>query len=876
SVTVTDANGCIGNTSVAITEPIALSFTSNITNANCGNSDGVASVSVSNGVPPYTYQWNDPAAQTTSTATSLSATNYACVITDANGCTTTANVVVSNTVPVVNITASTNVTCNGNGNGDATALATLGTGPYTYVWNDPSTQTNPTAINLAAGTYSVTATDASGCFATDQVTISQPAAITLNQTNVDASCTGACDGSSSVAVTNGVTPLTYLWDDPNVQTNSMANGLCGGSVTALVTDANGCTASSTSSINASAGIILSPTGLTNTICGSCSGDATVSVSGGTAPYTYIWSDPSAQTNSTASNLCAGLFNVTATDVLGCTDITTIEIFDGGGVFSTISSNNITCNGASNGSVTVTITGGGAPYTYSWNDPAGQTTATATALAPGTYSVTAMDTAGCVTTSTIVITEPAAIGLTPSWTNALCGNPDGVATVNVNGGTPSYSYIWSDAFGQTNASATGLPAGTYTVTVTDANGCTSDTSVTIFNTGGPTINTTSSNVSCNGGANGEAAATISNGIGPFTYAWDDVNAQTNQTATGLPAGTYNVTVTDVNGCSATSFITVNQPTAVAGTSSSTNATCGGFDGTATVVASGGTTPYSYLWDDPSAQTTPTCTGLGAGTYSSTITDANGCIGTVIAAVSNTGGPSVTSTTTDVSCNGGNNGLAATSVSGGLSPYAWLWDDPAGQTTAIAQGLSAGTYTVQVTDNSGCITTTSMTITEPPALLVTSTSTNVGAVPCTGTASVSATGGTPPYTYLWSTGQTTSGIAGLCEGTYTATVTDAKGCSDIISEFVQVPIGLEEYYELPNIDVYPNPNAGKFNLDFNLTDRQDVQITLYSLTGQIVFEQMVTQHQGAYERTIDVQNQTAGIYVLRIVLSKGVINKKLVIE
>ena len=756
-------------------------------------------------------------------------------------------------------------------------MATLGTGPYTYVWNDPSAQTNPTAINLAAGTYSVTATDASGCFATDQVTISEPAAITLTQTNVDASCTGACDGSSSVAVTNGVTPLTYLWDDPNVQTNSMANGLCGGSVTALVTDANGCTASSTSSINASAGIILSPTGLTNTICGSCSGDATVSVSGGTAPYTYIWSDPSAQTSSTASNLCAGLFNVTATDVLGCTDITTIEIFDGGGVFSNISSStNITCNGASDGSVTVTITGGTAPYTYSWNDPAGQTTATASGLAPGTYSVTAMDTSGCVTTSTIVITEPAAIGLTPSWTNALCGNPDGVATVNVNGGTQSYSYLWSDPFGQTNASATGLSAGTHTVTVTDANGCTSDTSVTIFNTGGPTINTTSSNVSCNGGADGEAAATVSNGIGPFMYAWDDGNAQTNQTATGLAGGTYNVTVTDVNGCSATSFITVNEPTAVAGTSSSTNATCGGFDGTATVVANGGTTPYSYLWDDPGAQTTPTCTGLGAGTYSSTITDANGCTGTVIAAVSNTGGPTVTSTTTDVSCNGGNNGLAATSVSGGLSPYAWLWDDPAGQTTAIAQGLSAGTYSVQVTDNSGCITTTSMTITEPPALVVTSTSTNVGAVPCTGTASVSAVGGTPPYTYLWSTGQTTSGIAGLCEGTYTATVTDANGCSDIISEFVQVPIGLEEYYELPNIDVYPNPNQGTFTIVFNLGRRQDVLVKLYAISGQVVYQARLLNQNGQNKHEVTLPDHSRGMFLLQTIMDDRIVNQKVIVE
>ncbi len=477
SVTVTDANGCLGNTSVAITEPSALSFTSSVTDANCGNNDGVASVTVTNGVAPYSYLWNDPGAQTTATASSLSATNYSCLITDANGCTTTANVVVSNTVPTVSVTSSTNTTCNGDNDGSATALASLGVAPYTYLWNDPSAQTNATAINLAAGTYSVTATDASGCFSTDQVMVTEPAAITLSHTNTDASCTGACDGVSVVAVTNGVSPFTYLWDDPGVQTNATANGLCDGIFNTVVTDADGCTGNASTTVNAGAGITVSPTGLTNTNCGVCNGDASVSASGGTAPYTFLWSDPSSQTNSTANNLCAGLFTVTVTDAAGCTGVNTLEVFDGGGVFSNISSStNTTCNGDTDGSATVAITGGSTPYTYSWNDPANQTNATANNLAPGTYSVTATDALGCVTTSTVTITEPAVLGLTTSGANASCGNSDGVASVSVTGGTPSYNYLWSDTFSQTNSSATSLPAGTYDVTVTDANLCANAASV----------------------------------------------------------------------------------------------------------------------------------------------------------------------------------------------------------------------------------------------------------------------------------------------------------------------------------------------------------------------------------------------------------------
>jgi len=541
TVTVTDANGCTGTDSVTVTEPSALSFTSSVTDANCGNSDGLASVTVSNGVAPYTYLWSDPGAQTTDTASGLSATNYSCLITDANGCTTTANVVVSNTVPTVSITSSTNATCNGDNDGYATAVASQGSAPYTYIWNDPSAQTNATAINLVAGSYSVTATDAAGCVVTDQVTITEPVAITLSHTNTDATCTGACDGESVVAVANGVSPFTYLWDDPGAQTNATANGLCDGAVNTLVTDADGCTGNGSTSISAGAGITVTSTGVTNTSCASCNGDASVSVSGGTMPYSYLWSDPSSQTNSTANNLCAGLFTVMATDAGGCTDVDTVEVFDGGGVTSSISSSNTTCNGDTDGSATVTVAGGNTPYTYSWNDPANQTNATANNLAPGTYSVTATDSLGCVTTSIVTITEPDVLALTTTGTNASCGNSDGVAAVSVTGGTPSYSYLWSDGLSQTNASATGLAAGTYDVTVTDANLCNNTASETIFNTGGPTVTATSSDVTCNGGNDGTATATPSGGQVPFTYAWDDGSAQTTQTANGLVAGTYNVTL-----------------------------------------------------------------------------------------------------------------------------------------------------------------------------------------------------------------------------------------------------------------------------------------------------------------------------------------------
>jgi len=171
---------------------------------------------------------------------------------------------------------------------------------------------------------------------------------------------------------------------------------------------------------------------------------------------------------------------------------------------------------------------------------------------------------------------------------------------------------------------------------------------------------------------------------------------------------------------------------------------------------------------------------------------------------------------------------------------------------------------------------VTINEPPALVVTPASTDIGAIPCSGTASVSASGGTPPYTYLWSSGQTTSSISNLCPGTYTATVTDGNGCDAIVTETVNSLVGISEIADMPVISVYPNPNSGKFKVDFNLTNRQDVYITLYSVTGRIVLERTVIRHKGTFEQIFDIQPQTAGIYMLRVVFDSGVIIRKVVRE
>ncbi|MBK8846394.1 MAG: hypothetical protein IPO27_07545 [Bacteroidetes bacterium] len=429
-----------------------------------------------------------------------------------------------------------------------------------------------------------------------------------------------------------------------------------------------------------------------------------------------------------------------------------------------------CFGGATGTATSTPAGGTGPYTYLWNDGAAQTTATATGLSAGTYTVTVTDNNGCTSTCSYTVTEPTALTCVGSGTNVSCnGGNNGTATSPPAGGTSPYTYLWSN--GQTNATATGLIAGTYTATVTDANGCTTSCSYPVTEPAVLTCVGSGTNVSCNGGNNGTATSTPAGGTSPYTYLWS--NGQTNATATGLIAGTYTATVTDANGCTTSCSYPVTEPAVLTCVGSGTNVSCnGGNNGTAISTPTGGTSPYTYLWSN--GQTNATATGLIAGTYTSTVTDANGCTTSCSYTVAEPAALTCVGSGTNVSCNGGNNGTATSTPAGGTSPYTYLWSN--GQTDATATGLIAGTYTATVTDANGCTTSCSYPVTEPAALTCVGSGTNVS---CNGgnngTATSTPAGGTSPYTYLWSNGQTDATATGLIAGTYTATVTDANGCT-----------------------------------------------------------------------------------------------------
>jgi gliding motility-associated-like protein len=439
--------------------------------------------------------------------------------------------------------------------------------------------------------------------------------------------------------------------------------------------------------------------------------------------------------------------------------------------------NASCFNANNGSISISPSNGTAPYTYLWSN--GATTQNVSNLASGNYTVTVSDAAGCSTSASFDVTQPNEFTVTCNPAGTYCVNNGGSISTVVSGGTAPFSYAWSN--GATGSSVSGLGAGTYSVIVTDANGCTSNCSVTL---GVPVASCSKTDALCFGGNSGTASVSVTGGTTPFTYLWS--NGGTTASINGLTAGTYSVTVTASNGCTATCSVTVGQPaSAVSVSCSKTDVSCfGGNNGSVSVSASGGTSGYSYLWN--TGATTASVSGRTAGTYSVTVTDANGCTASCSVTVGQPAAAlSASCSKTDVSCFGGNTGSVSVSASGGTSGYSYLWNT--GATTASVSGRTAGTYSVTVTDANGCTASCSVTVGQPAAAL--SASCSKTDVLCfggnTGSVSVSASGGTSGYSYLWNTGATTASVSGRTAGTYSVTVTDANGCTASCSVTVGQP-------------------------------------------------------------------------------------------
>jgi len=621
SVVVTDANGCSAPGNYNVTSPVGLVVTMDSTNVTCnGADDGTATANVTGGTAPFTFLWVgtcQPVPNNTPTITGLCPGVYTVTVTDSNNCQFQGSITVVEPDLLTDSTVVIDANC-GICDGSISMFPLGGTPPFSHSWNTGNpADTNSILTGLCAGFYTDTVTDFYGCVGIFTIGVSNPTGPSgITATVIDATCYGVCDGSLNAIPIGGAAPFSWAWTGPApfIGTNdSTQTGLCAGTYDLILTEINTGCILTTSLVVGEADSITSNSTYTDATCNSiCDGTASVTPTGGTLPYTYLWSH-NGSTASSASGLCAGPVSVTITDFNGCTNVVNFNIASPNALTITSTTSDVACITVCDGSATTNPVGGTGPFSFQWNDPLSQTNQTANGLCAGTYIVTVTDFNGCAENDTVVINEPTIIIDNAVVTNSTCGNADGTATVAASsGGTGAHTYNWT-SLGVTTPAVSGLAAGSYPVTICDANLCCETFLITISDANGPTVSVTTINASCNGVCDGSATATVTSGTPIYSYLWQN-GGQVTPSISGLCAGNYSVEVTDGNGCITTEPVTITDNTLITAVVTTVEPTCNGdCDGSALVVPSGGVPPYAYVWTGGNAtgQTINAVGGLCAG-------------------------------------------------------------------------------------------------------------------------------------------------------------------------------------------------------------------------------------------------------------------------
>ncbi|MCS6934621.1 MAG: choice-of-anchor L domain-containing protein [Chitinophagales bacterium] len=834
TLTVTDNHNCTFAASATVTQPAAALAVSiaGTTNVSChGGSNGSIATTTNGGTPAYNYQWNDGA--TTANRTNLTAGAYSVTVSDANGCTASAQSTLSQPAPLVVTNTVTHVNCHNQNTGAIQVSVSGGVTNYAYLWNDGATSQHRTQI--AAGNYTVTVTDANGCTNSTSATVTQPAAaLQVVLTPSAVLCHGNATGSIAASVTGGTSPYSYLWNDGVVTANR--NNLAAGNYTLTVTDANNCTTAAVATVTQPAAVLqISASQTTNVSChGGSNGEIQTLTSGGTSPYTYLWNDNASTPH--RSNLTAGNYTVSVTDYNGCSVTASFAVSQPNAPLTVnLSKTDALCNGASNGTVSCHVNGGTPGYQYLWSS---NVTTTSLANVPaGIYSVSVTDANACTASAAVQVNQPAPLSIAANVVNVLChGQQTGSINLTVSGGTGAYTYGWSN--GNTAEDLNQVGAGVYAVTVTDAHQCTAHQSFNISQPGAYQLSVQHIDVSCNGGTDGQINLTVSGATPGYTFLWS--NQATTEDLQNIPAGQYQVTVTDQNNCTAQTSVTVTQPNTLSVViASQTHVSChGGNNGAINITTQGGTMPFTFSWND--GATTEDRSQLSAGTYQLTVNDMHSCAVSIPVIITQPDPLAVTLTTTPVSCHGGNSGAIIANVTGGAGAYTYLWSN--NHTAPQISNLTAGNYSLTVTDQNGCQQSASAVITQPAPLVITGQKTDATCYGShNGQINVTYSGGTAPYIYLWNSGGNTEDASNLPAGVYSVVMHDANNCSASASWTITQPQPL-------NIQVNKtDPTChGTANGSIDLTVSGGTPNYSYTWSGAVT---------GYVE---DVQNAAAGVY------------------
>ncbi len=796
-VSVVDANGCSDNVSVEIEESDLLTVSASVTSViNCHDDAFDISASADGGNGGYSYVWTGNIAGQSRTALT-EYTTYTVTVTDAEGCVAQASVSPENPQELyISSIVGNDIQCH-NGTTVVNAYAGGGTGTLTYTWRtDGLPAVNSQQITAPAGTYGLTVTDSNGCMITTTYVIQNPDEISIQLTGTtDQYCTTL--GEARLNVTGGTGNLSYSWDgntNYTVTGNSVVSHLEAGEYTMTVTDANGCVATQTVTIEVGAEMSVVAGQPVPVLCfGDRNGSFTINMQDGMAPYTIVWNSGTFTEMSNShefDNLAAGSYNVTITDAHNCVSTVSVEIETPELLVASSSAEQILCHGET-AEVTVSATGGTLPY-----QNVGIYDVTA-----GAYNYVVTDANGCQSTTFVSLVEPTDISVNAVSANARCYGESGSANLVVTGGTSPYSVVWQDnSNGLENIN---VPVNSdFGYTVTDANGCTKTGVVRVGEPSVLSIELTASSVSCYGLANGSVSiSAIGGGVPPYSYQWS--NGYSSNNLVGVGAGSYSLLVTDTNGCTASSTVVVTEPALLNVGIIANNVECGVSQGSLMANTYGGNTPYSYMWSNGGIS--ETLSGVSSGSYSLTVTDANGCMATATSQISVVGMLSAyIEEVNPISCFGASDAtLTVTSVYA-QQPVIYQWSS--GQSGPAIYGVDAGLYVVTLTDAWGCEGVASYQVNSPTELFMYS---QISDAKChntnDGSITLNVSGGHEPYQYLWSNGSSEPNLFGIRRGVYSVVVTDSNGCVSQGNFTVNSPAPVVINAEVTDVDCYGSKNG-----------------------------------------------------------------------
>ncbi|MFT4759250.1 MAG: gliding motility-associated-like protein [Paraglaciecola sp.] len=784
-IAVTDNLNCSNVVQLMITEPDTLAVSIDLVSEISCNAiaDGSLSAVLMGGSYPYTFDWNG--AQVDSVATGLAVGMQTVIITDAEGCTATADYDLPEPTAISFTTDSTLVNCFDGNDGTATIAPMGGTGDFTYAWDvTANNQATDIATSLAAGIYTVEITDVNGCSEIALITVNQPTELEISLAGTNLDCFESDNGIAIVTAMGGTPDMAgaYTYDWVLGQNTADLSNLAAGTYPVLVEDANGCVQIDSVQITQPEEMSLMMTPVDVNCNTGTDGEVMAEAMGGDGNYTYEWSNLSVTQN--ISSLTADNYCVTVTDGNGCSVTNCMDVNEPAAIVLSTATTTAGCNGGTDGTINLTIEGGSGMISVSWD--IGSNDEDLDQLPAGTYVATVEDENNCTAAITVEIADSDEIQSSLSSEDVNCfGGNDGSIDLEVMGGMGNFTYNWTGPNGYTftGQDPVDLETGDYEVSFQDDQGCSQVLAMTINQPAtGVELSIPTTDMICFNTTDGAAIVNAIGGAGNYSYEWSSGSNTAN--ANTLNAGNYTVTVTDQNGCSSMESVEIVQQEELSFSLTQTGADCfNGADGTAAIaqvtygVTSANIADFDINWSASGQSTTSIDDLTGGQNYGVTVTDALGCIATNDITIINPAEIGASAAIQAiVSCAQGDDGVVIAAGDGGTAPYSFQWGaNAAEQSTAVASELPAGMYIATVTDANGCFTTTDVELTNPTPISVDFNSTPVICNgEANGTAIANVAGGQAPYNYVWQDGQTTEEATSLFGGEQQVTITDSFGC------------------------------------------------------------------------------------------------------